>query len=311
MSSSSSTAVVGVVGLGRMGSCFAENLVSGGFQVIGYDQDRERAARIDGVKAAAQLADLASCDVVITSLPNDDALRSFALSADGLITTLAPGAIHISTSTVSPGLSRSLADAHIAHKQQFVAAPVLGNPDLAKAQKIFLLLSGKPEAIEHARSILDRLGQHIFVIGEDAGAAPMMKLAANVMTAATMQCMGEVLALVHKAGIDEHLAFNVFTNSLFDGRVHKAYGGKIVEERYTPPEMTIPFAVKDLRLALAEAETLGVPMPVGSVVHDRLVAMIGHGWAGLDWSGLGLLEAHDAGLESKAIPTEKSTEPHL
>ena len=65
--------------------------------------------------------------------------------------------------------------------------------------------------------------------------ANLFKLAANVLTATTLECMGEVLALLRKGGIDRHLAYDVLTNSLFDSRVHKTYGGKIVEERYDPP----------------------------------------------------------------------------
>ena len=88
----------------------------------------------------------------------------------------------------------------------------------------------------------------------------------------------------------------MLTNSPFDSRVHKTYGEKIVDGRYSPPGMAAPLAVKDLRLALAEAEHAAVPMPAASLVHDRLVAMVARGWAGLDWSTLGLLAAVDAGF---------------
>ena len=108
--------------------------------------------------------------------------------------------------------------------------------------------------------------------------------------------MGEVLALLRKGGIDRHVAFDVLTNSLFDSKVHRTYGGKIVEERYSPAGMAVPLAIKDLRLALAEAEHEAVPMPVASLVRDRLVALVAGGWADLDWSALGGLAARDAGL---------------
>jgi 3-hydroxyisobutyrate dehydrogenase-like beta-hydroxyacid dehydrogenase len=123
------------------------------------------------------------------------------------------------------------------------------------------------------------------VIGENAALANLFKLAANVLTATTLECMGEVLALLRKGGIDSHLAFDVLTNSLFDSRVHKSYGGKIVDGRFSPPGMAVPLAIKDLRLALAEAERTAVPMPAASLVHDHLVAMTARGWSGLDWSG--------------------------
>jgi 3-hydroxyisobutyrate dehydrogenase-like beta-hydroxyacid dehydrogenase len=290
---------VGVVGLGRMGQAFAAILLSAGYRTIVYDRDPKRAQplQLDGAQAAMRLADLAPCDVVISSLPDDAVLAEVTLSHDGLADILAPGAVHVSMSTVSPELSRRLARSHAARGQAFVAAPVMGNPDLARTQRLFVLAGGQPEAIERVRPLLERLGQRIFVISDDAGLANVMKLAGNVLTAATLQSMGEVFALLRKAGIDQHVAFDVLTGSLFDGRVHKAYGGKIVDERYDPPGMTAPLAVKDLRLALAEAESLAVPMPVASVVHDRLVGVVARGWAGLDWSALGKLAAADAGLD--------------
>jgi len=112
-----------------------------------------------------------------------------------------------------------------------------------------------------------------------------MKVAANALTALTLPSMGEVLALLRKGGMDSHTAFDVLTGSLFDGRVHKTYGGKIVDSRYSPPGMTVPLAVKDLRLALAEAEHMSVPMPATSLVHDRLVATVARGWAALATAG--------------------------
>jgi len=294
---------IGVVGLGHMGEEFAQNLLSDGYQVIVEDRDAERAQALEphGARVAARLADLAPCDAVITSLPNDEVLASVALPPDGLAAILTPGSIHISMSTVSPGVSRRLADMHAAHGQGFVAAPVLGNPDLAHARKLFVIAGGRHEAVARARPILERLGQHVFVMGDDAGAASLMKLAGNTLTAMTLQGMGEVLALLRKSGIDPHLAFDVLTGSLFDGHVHKTYGGKIVEGHYSPPGMTAPLAVKDLRLALAEAEHQAVPMPVASLVHDRLVGVVARGWGGLDWSALGLLAAAEAGLDVASV----------
>src|SRR5271170_3538895 len=287
---------VGVIGLGHMGHAFAVNLIEDGHQVFVYDRDPKRAAALTSARAAGKLADLAACDVVLTSLPDDDALAAVALGPEGLVSVLAPGAVHISTSTVSPAISHRVAEDHARHQQDYVAAPVLGNPDFARERKLFVLAAGPSSALEKVRPLLERLGQHLFVIGDDAAMANLFKLAANVLTATTLECMGEVLALLRKGGIDRHLAYDVLTNSLFDSRVHKTYGGKIVEERYSPPGLAAQLAIKDLRLALAEAERTAVPMPAASLVHDRLVGMVARGWAELDWSALGLLAAVDAGL---------------
>jgi 3-hydroxyisobutyrate dehydrogenase-like beta-hydroxyacid dehydrogenase len=244
---------VGVVGLGHMGHAFAVNLLQDGYQVLVYDRDPQRAAALRGARVVAELTDLASCDVVLTSLPDDDALAAVALGAGGLVAALTPGAVHISMSTVSPAVSRRVADEHARHHQDYVAAPVLGNPDFARERKLFVLAAGPRAALEKVRPLLQRLGQQLFVIGEDPGLANLMKLAANTLTATTLECMGEVLALVRKGGIDSHLAYHVLTSSLFDSRVHKTYGGKIVEGRFSAG-FAVPLATKDLRLALAEAE---------------------------------------------------------
>src|SRR5208282_4396143 len=197
---------VGVVGLGHMGHAFAVNLVEDGHQVLVYDRDPKRAAALTGAHAAAKLTDLAACDVVVTSLPDDDALAAVALGPEGLAGVLVAGAVHVSTSTVSPAISRRVAEEHARHHQDYVAAPVLGNPDFARERKLFVLAGGPHSAMEKVRPLLERLGQRLFIIGEDAALANLVKLAANVLTATTLECMGEVLALMRKGGVDAHLA---------------------------------------------------------------------------------------------------------
>ena len=291
---------IGVIGLGHMGSDFADNLIVDGYQVTVYDLNEKHIATLvaKGATGAAGLRDMAGCQAVLTSLPDDHALTEVALGDGGLIQVLTPGVIHISMSTVSPGLSRRLAQQHEVAGQGYVAAPVLGNPDLARARELFVIVAGPTSVVARITPVLERLGQRVFLLGDDAGSANLMKLAGNVLTALTLQGMGEVLALLGKGGLAPQAAFEVLTGSLFDGKVHKTYGGKIVERHYSPPGMTTPLAVKDLRLALAEAEHLAVPMPTASLVHDRLVATIARGWAELDWSVLGMLAASDAGLSS-------------
>ncbi|HEX3754210.1 MAG TPA: NAD(P)-dependent oxidoreductase, partial [Rhizomicrobium sp.] len=158
---------VGVVGLGRMGEAFAANLLAAGYHIIAYDRDQRRAQPLqaEGARGAEHLADLAASDLVISSLPDDAALQAVTLGSDGLIGILRPGAVHVSMSTISPELSRQLAGAHAARGQDFVAAPVLGNPDAARARLLFVLAGGAPEAVARVRPVLERLGQRVFVIG--------------------------------------------------------------------------------------------------------------------------------------------------
>jgi 3-hydroxyisobutyrate dehydrogenase-like beta-hydroxyacid dehydrogenase len=106
---------VGVVGLGQMGHAFAVNLVEDGYQVSAYDRDPKRTAAVAGARPAMRLADLAACDLVLTSLRDDDALAAVALGSEGLPGVLGPGAVHISMGTVSPAVSRRVAEEHARH----------------------------------------------------------------------------------------------------------------------------------------------------------------------------------------------------
>jgi 3-hydroxyisobutyrate dehydrogenase-like beta-hydroxyacid dehydrogenase len=287
---------IAVVGLGHMGDAFAENLLADGHTVVVFDKkpDLVRALIVRGAVAGDGWASIGTCNFVLTSLPDDAAVSAVA---DELIPVLGRGAIHVSTSTISATLSRGLAGRHREHGQGFVSLPVLGNPDLAYRRGIYLLAGGVSGDIDRIRPIFGRLGQRFFVIGSDPALANVMKLAANVLTAATLQSMGEVLALLRKAGIDPRTGYEVLTGSLFDGKVHKNYAGRIARGEYSPAGLTVPLAAKDLRLALAEAEQAAVPMPVAAIVRDRLIAMTARGWDEFDWSALGKLAAADAGLE--------------
>jgi 3-hydroxyisobutyrate dehydrogenase-like beta-hydroxyacid dehydrogenase len=132
---------VGVIGLGHMGHALAANLVEDGYQVLVFDCNPERTKELQstGAVAAPRLRDLAACDVV----PNDDAPSAVALGPEGLAAVLSADAVHISTSTVSPGISRRVAEEHARHRQDYVAAPVLGNPDFARMRKLFVLAGAR------------------------------------------------------------------------------------------------------------------------------------------------------------------------
>ena len=286
---------VGVVGLGHMGRAFADNLLADGHSVTVFDRKRDLIAPLAemGAIAATGLAAIGECEIVLTSLPDDDAV---AAVAEALIPLLHTDAVHVSTSTISAGLSRRIAAQHREHGQGYVALPVLGSPDFARQRGLYLLAGGASADIARVRPVVEKLGRQLFVIGEDPGLANVMKLAGNVLTAATLQSMGEVFALLHKSGIDPETSYEVLTGTLFDGKVHKSYGGKIVHGQFSPAGLAVPLAAKDLRLALAEAELARVPMPVAAIVRDRLVAAEAREWSELDWSALGKLASAEAGF---------------
>jgi 3-hydroxyisobutyrate dehydrogenase-like beta-hydroxyacid dehydrogenase len=199
-------------------------------------------------------------------------------------------------STISTAASSDLASEHARYGQGYVAAPVFGNPDAAKARQLFVIAAGAPNDVERCRPIFDALGQQTFVVGSAPATANLVKLAGNAMSATTLEVLGEVLALARKCGLDPQEFLAILTGTMFGSRVHRIYGDKIAGQQYAAGGFIFPLALKDIRLVLNEAESAGVPMPSVSVVRDRLITGIARGYSELDWSALGLLAAEEAGL---------------
>jgi 3-hydroxyisobutyrate dehydrogenase-like beta-hydroxyacid dehydrogenase len=294
---------IGFVGLGRMGTAMAANLVAVGRPVIVHVRHPERidelAAR--GLRPTTDITDLFDCDVVVSMLPDDDAVLDVALgraevSGEGFAAGLRRGAIHLSMSTIGTGTACHLAREHARHGQGYVAAPVFGNPDAAKARQLFIVAAGAPADVERCRPLIDRLGQQTFIVGTNPAHASLVKLLGNMMMATTLETLGETVALFRKRGLDPKLFVEILTKTMFGGRAHKLYGHKIVAQEYAPG-LALPLALKDVRLALAEAEDSAVPMPSVSVVRDRLITGIARGHVDLDWTALGLIAAEEAGIK--------------
>jgi 3-hydroxyisobutyrate dehydrogenase-like beta-hydroxyacid dehydrogenase len=295
---------IGFVGLGRMGSVMAANLAAGGCRVTPYIRNPDRAAELAalGLHPSLDIEDLFECDIVISMLPDDAAVdnivfgRGEQFGFDGLAASLVPGAVHLSMSTISTAAAARFAREHKRCNQHYVAAPVFGNPDAARARELFIIAAGEPDQVDRIRPIFDLLGQRTFYVGADPASANLVKLAGNVMTATALEMLGEVLSLVRKRGLDAEMFLDILTSTLFGSRVHKIYGAKIAAQHYAASGFIFPLALKDVRLALAEAEAASVPMPSVSVVRDRLITGIARGYAELDWSALGLVAEQEAGL---------------
>lgn len=298
---------IGFVGLGHMGRPMAANLAAAGRRVIAYVRRPDQFGELEalGLNPTTDMGDLLDCDVVITMLPDDDAVREVVFGdsddrLDGLAAGLMPGAIHLSMSTISTTAASALASEHARHGQGYVAAPVFGNPDAAKAHQLFIVAAGATADIERCRPIFDSLGQRTFTAGSDPGDANLFKLLGNMMSATALQMLGEVVAVVRKRGLDPQPFIDLMTSAMFGGRAHKIYGDKIAKQIYTPG-FVLPLVLKDVRLALAEAEKAGAPMPSVGVVRDRLISGIARGYGDLDWTALGLIAAEEAGLY--AVPS--------
>jgi 3-hydroxyisobutyrate dehydrogenase-like beta-hydroxyacid dehydrogenase len=295
---------IGFIGLGHMGSAMAANLAAAGYRVTAYVRrpDQMEALAALGLKSTTEIADMFESDIVTSMLPDDAAVHDVVFGRDdhgiaGLTSGLKPGAIHLCMSTISTAMASQVAAEHARRGQGYVAAPVFGNPDAAKARQLFVIAAGAASDVERCQPLLDVLGQKTFVLASDPWQANLVKLLGNMMTATTLEMLGEVVAVALKRGLDPKSFLDIMTSTMFGGRVHKLYGDKIVAQSYAAG-FVLPLVLKDTRLALAEAETAGAPMPSVNVVRDRLITGIARGYADLDWTALGLIAAQEAGLNA-------------
>ena len=288
---------IGFLGLGQMGQGMAGNLIKAGHKLTVYNRSAGKADALVKLGATAAKTPAEAChgDAVMTMLADDTALEELAFGADGIIAALPKSAIHISSSTISVAMSEKLTEAHAKAGQLFVAAPVFGRPDAAATGKLFIAAAGAGKTLQDCAPLFDAIGQRTFILGETPSAANLVKLSGNFLIASVIESLGEAMALVGKGGVDLHAYLDLLTSTLFSAPVYKTYGGLIAGGIFEPAGFAAPLGQKDIRLTLAAAEALQVPMPLASLLRDRFLTLLANGGEKLDWSAIGKLAARDSG----------------
>jgi 3-hydroxyisobutyrate dehydrogenase-like beta-hydroxyacid dehydrogenase len=288
----------GFVGLGAMGQGMARSLLRAGHEVTVWNRTRGRAEALagDGARVAATPAEAARAGVVFTMVSEDRALDAVVSGPDGVLAGLPQGGVHVSASTIGVDTAERLARSHEEAGRQLVSAPVFGRPEAAAAAKLVVVAAGPDAAIAAARPLLEALGPKLFVLGKSPAQANVVKLAGNFLITAVIEGLAEALAFVGKAGVERQAFVDVLLGSLFDSPVYRTYGKILIEEKFSPPGFGLPLGVKDNRLLLQAGEKLAVPLPLASLIRDRMVTALARGWADQDWSSISRISAEEAGL---------------
>ena len=291
---------IGFIGLGSMGLNMAKNLINEGYHLRVYNRTMSKAdelgiGSITKCSSPAEAAD--GVDVIITMLSEDEVLKETVLGAEGILKKLPIKSLHISMSTVSPDTSQMLAKAHHELGTLFLAAPVFGRPEAAAARQLRICLSGDKQVKEMAKPILDCLGQAIFDFGEGVGSANVVKIAGNFMILASMETMAEAYTLAEKNGLDRLKVAEFFGSTLFNTPVYQNYGKLIASKQYEPVGFKSKLGYKDARLAFKLSQQSETPMPIATVIHNRLLASVAKGWGETDWvEGVARGVTEDAGV---------------
>jgi 3-hydroxyisobutyrate dehydrogenase len=245
---------VAVIGLGAMGLAMAERLAERGEAVRGWDRDpaRRRLAEAAGVAVAEEAA--TGAEVVILSLPNDEAVRAVAatLPAAGM---MADGVV-VDTSTVAPETPRALAPRFAATGLAWLDAPVSGGPHGARAGRLTMMVGGEAEALARAMPVLEAIAAKVVHVGT-SGAGAVAKLANNLLVAAHLLTAAEVLRLARRAGVDAEAALSVI-----NGASGRSAATEVNFPRWILPGsfdsgFTAGLMRKDVRLALELAGRVG------------------------------------------------------
>jgi len=290
---------VGFVGIGNMGSAMARNLIKAGHTLVLYNKTRARAEELRplGAQVVGTPAEAASgTEALITMVADDHAVEDMIFGHGKIIDSLPAGAVHISMSTMSVAMSHRLLAAHREKKQHYIAAPVFGRPDAAAAAKIFIAAAGPADQIERCRPLFDAMGQKTFVVGEEAPAANLVKITANFLITTVIESLGEAFALIRKSGVDPGKFLEVVTGTLFSAPIYRTYGAMIAADNFEPVGFRMPLGMKDNRLALAAAEAASVPMPMASLIRDRMLAATAQGMGEADWAAIARISFREAGL---------------
>ncbi len=287
---------VGFLGLGAMGSAMALQLIKAGHKVLAWNRSPQKVKDLvaQGAVAAATPQQAFQADAIITMLADDDAIASVIL-AGGLLETAPAHAVHVVMATISVGFAKELEKLHAARGLAYVAAPVMGRPDVAAAGELNILAAGKPEDIQKVRPLLDVIGKATWVVGEAPHKANVVKLAVNFLLATVIESMSEAIALAKRNDIDAGKLVEILTNTLFSAPAYKVYGPAILDGTFKPG-FKLPLGLKDVRLVLAAGEQSATPLPFASILRDNFVDAIAHGDADKDWAAISKVALRRAGL---------------
>ena len=275
--------IVGIVGLGRMGSAMAQRLSQNGCEVIGWDRNPAAVralADAGGTTAAHARAVASAAPFVITTITEDSGVRGLFGAPEGMLQAGIAGTLFIEMSTLQPLTVRELAGAIEAHGARIVDAPVLGTIPSVREGKLVALLGGTVEDVARARPVLDILAQKVVHMGP-LGSGHAMKLAANLGLAAYVQGLAESIALGEREGLSLDAMLGVFAAGPTANGWLNARKGVLTGEK-TEVSLDIRTLRKDMMSVVATGARAGVTMPLSTGVLAALSAAVAGAWGARD-----------------------------
>jgi len=278
---------VGVVGLGTMGAPMARHLIEAGHEVTVWNRTRRREEPLAALGAgraesAAEAAD--GADAVLTCVSDDPDLRAVVLGPDGVASTLAAGRVLVDCSTVSPSLARELATVLAEKGRMFVDAPVSGGSEGAERGTLTVFVGGSDEAVALGRPVIQTFGARITHLGP-AGSGQAAKAVNQVVLAGVYAGVAEGVVLAERFGLPAEALLEALGAGAADSWVLRNRASNMVNGSY-PLGFRTSLHLKDVRIALREAEMLGLPLDIARVVAEAEEKLLAAGYGDEDVSNL-------------------------
>lgn len=283
---------IGYIGLGLMGKSMARNIMKAGFPLVVYNRSRASVDELvaEGARAASSPAEVAAqVDVVFTNLPDSPDVEQVVLGANGILAGARPGLIYVDNSTIKPATARMLAEKLAEKGVAALDAPVSGGDIGARNGTLTIMVGGAEAALEKVLPVLQAMGKSITRIG-DAGAGQIAKAANQIMVAAQMVAMGELLVFAKKAGADPRKVVEAIKGGAaqcwtLDVKPPRIFTGN------RQPGFKAHLQAKDLNIVMESARQYGVPLPSAAVHAQLFNAMLQAGMGDMDNSAvLGIIE---------------------
>ena len=271
---------IGFIGLGIMGKPMAKNLVKAGYDLVVYDIVKEAVDELAsaGAEAAASVGEVAEkSDIIITMLPNSPHVKQVVVENDGVLDHAAEGTIIVDMSSISPIVSKEVAEACAAKGVEFIDAPVSGGEPKAIDGTLAIMVGGKEEIFNKVEPILKVMGSSAVLVG-DVGSGNVTKLANQIIVALNIGAMSEAMVLATKCGVDPEKVYEAIRGGLAGSTVLDAKMPMVLDGNFNPG-FRIELHIKDLQNALDSAHAVNSPMPLTADVMETMQALKVAGYA--------------------------------
>ena len=276
--------VIGLVGLGLMGSALAERLLDSGFAVVGFDINsaRRRALKKLGGQPVASVAEAAAASKrMVLSLPTTDVVEAVVRESGA---KLRPDSILIDTTTGEPEQTANLGATLAQRRVSYLDATIVGSSAQARACDVLVLVGGSARAFAACCEVFDCFARHVFRVGP-CGSGARMKLVVNLVLGLNRAALAEGLAFAERVGVSPAQALEILKAGAAYSRVMDTKGEKMLTGDFTP-QAKLSQHLKDVRLILSSGKKSGAKLPLSKLHRKLLVRTVAAGYGELDNSAI-------------------------